>query len=61
MHSGLPPATDELAAKFAGRACGRMFDLYVRHDERLLVKESRDMTTIQTPSPTFSDPTYGID
>ena len=48
-HSGLPPATDELVAKFAGRACGGMFDLYVRYDERLLAEESRDMTTFQTP------------
>ncbi len=49
VHSGLPPATDELVAKFAERACGGMFDLYVRYDERLLAKESRDVTTFQTP------------
>jgi hypothetical protein len=48
-HSGLPPATDDLAAKFAGRACGGMFDLYVGYDERLLSEESRDLTTFQTP------------
>ena len=48
-HSGLPPATEELAAKFAGRACGGMFDLYVGYDERLLAEVSRDMTTFQTP------------
>ena len=48
-HSGLPPATEELASKFAGRSCGGMFDLYVGYDERLLAKESRDMTTFQTP------------
>ena len=48
-HSGLPPATEELAVKFAGRACGGMFDLYVGYDERLLAEESRDMTTFQTP------------
>ena len=48
-HSGLPPATEDLAAKFAGRACGGMFDLYVGYDERLLAEESRDMTTFQTP------------
>ena len=48
-HSGLPPATEELASKFAGRACGGMFDLYVGYDERLLAEESRDMTTFQTP------------
>ena len=48
-HSGLPPATEELAGHFAGRACGGMFDLYVGYDERLLAEESRDMTTFQTP------------
>ena len=48
-HSGVPPATEELAANFAGRACGGMFDLYVGYDERLLAEESRDMTTFQTP------------
>ena len=48
-HSGLPPATDELASRFAGRACGGMLDLYVGYDERLLAEESRDMTTFQTP------------
>ena len=48
-HSGVPPATEELASKFAGRACGGMFDLYVGYDERLLDPASRDMTTFQTP------------
>lgn len=48
-HSGVPPATEELASKYAGRACGGMFDLYVGYDERLLDKASRDMTTFQTP------------
>jgi hypothetical protein len=48
-HSGLPPGTEDLAAHFAGRACGGMFDLYVGYDERLLAEESRDMTTFQTP------------
>lgn len=48
-HSGVPPATEELASKFAGRACGGMFDLYVGYDERLLAEESRDMTTFQSP------------
>jgi hypothetical protein len=48
-HSGLPPGTEDLASKFAGRACGGMFDLYVGYDERLLAEESRDMTTFQTP------------
>lgn len=48
-HSGLPPATEELAAHFAGRACGGMFDLYVGYDERPLAESSRDLTTFQTP------------
>lgn len=48
-HSGVPPATEELASKYAGRACGGMLDLYVGYDERLLDPASRDMTTFQTP------------
>jgi Integrase zinc binding domain/RNase H-like domain found in reverse transcriptase len=48
-HSGLPPATEDLAERFAGRACGGMFDLYVGYDERKLAPESRDLTTFQTP------------
>lgn len=48
-HSGVPPAAEELASKYAGRACGGMLDLYVGYDERLLDEGSRDMTTFQTP------------
>ena len=48
-HSGIPPATETLAAQFAGRACGGMFDLYVGYDERTLAESSRDLTTFQTP------------
>lgn len=48
-HSGLPPATEEIAAHFAGRACGGMLDLYVGYDERPLAESSRDLTTFQTP------------
>jgi len=48
-HSGVPPATEELASRFSGRACGGMLDLYVGYDERLLAEGSRDMTTFQTP------------
>ena len=48
-HSGVPPATEDLAAKFAGRACGGCLDLYVGYDEQLLAPESRDLTTFQTP------------
>jgi hypothetical protein len=48
-HSGVPPATETLAAQFAGRACGGMLDLYVGYDERTLAESSRDLTTFQTP------------
>ena len=48
-HSGIPPATETLAAQFAGRACGGMLDLYVGYDERTLAESSRDFTTFQTP------------
>lgn len=48
-HSGVPPATETLAAQFAGRSCGGMFDLYVGYDERTLAESSRDLTTFQTP------------
>lgn len=48
-HSGIPPATEDLAEQFAGRACGGMFDLYVGYDERMLATSSRDYTTFQTP------------
>ena len=48
-HSGIPPATEELASHFAGRACGGMMDLFVGYDERLLAESSRDLTTFQTP------------
>lgn len=48
-HSGLPPATDDLADHFAGRSCGGILDLFVGYDERELDKSSRDLTTFQTP------------
>ena len=48
-HSGIPPATETLAAQFAGRSCGGMFDLFVGYDERTLAESSRDLTTFQTP------------
>jgi hypothetical protein len=48
-HSGLPPATEELAEQFASRACGGILDLYVGYDERDLHPDSRDLTTFQTP------------
>jgi hypothetical protein len=48
-HSGVPPATETLAAQFAGRACGGILDLYVGYDERMLAESSRDLTTFQTP------------
>ena len=49
QHSGVPPATENLAAQFAGRSCGGLFDLYVGYDERTLAESSRDLTTFQTP------------
>ena len=48
-HSGIPPATDELANHFAGRACGAVLDLYSGYDHRDLDESSRDFTTFQTP------------
>lgn len=48
-HSGLPPATEDLAECFAGRACGGILDLFVGYDERMLAEVSRDLTTFQTP------------
>ncbi|TEB25339.1 DNA/RNA polymerase [Coprinellus micaceus] len=33
-HSGVPPATEDLASKFAGRSCGSCLDLYMGYDER---------------------------
>ena len=48
-HSGVLPATETLAAQFAGRACGGLFDLYVGYDERILAESSRDLTMFQTP------------
>jgi hypothetical protein len=47
VHSGLPPATDELASHFAGRACRAVFDLYSGYDHRDLAKGSRNYTTFQ--------------
>jgi len=48
-HSGLPPATEELAMHFVGRACSGILDLYIGYDERVLAERSRDLTTFQTP------------
>ena len=49
QHSGIPPATAEVARDFCSRACGATFDLYVGYDERPLAVSSRDLTTFQTP------------
>ncbi|KAF7373708.1 hypothetical protein MSAN_00581800 [Mycena sanguinolenta] len=48
-HSGIPPATDELANHFAGRACGGCLDLFSGYDHRDIAEGSRDFTTFQTP------------
>lgn len=37
-HSGLPLATETLAAQFAGCACRGMLGLYVGYDERTCLK-----------------------
>jgi hypothetical protein len=48
-HSGLPPATEELAADLAGRACIGILDLYIGYDEWEIDESSRDLTMFQTP------------
>ena len=48
-HSGIPPATEELANHFAGRACGGCLDLYSGYDARDIAEGSRDFTTFQKP------------
>src|ERR1700761_3496236 len=48
-HSGVPPATEELANHFAGRACGGCLDLFSGYDHRDIAEGSRDFTTFQTP------------
>jgi len=40
VHSGLPPATEELVGGFAGRACSGMFDLYIGYDKQKLHPKS---------------------
>ncbi len=49
VHSGVPPATDELSEHFAGRACGGCLDLYIRYNEHNIAISSCDYTTFQTP------------
>ena len=49
QHSGVPPATEELAERFSGRACGGVLDMFVGYDNRDLAPVSRDPTTFQTP------------
>jgi hypothetical protein len=48
-HSGVPPATEELANHFAGRACGGCLDLFSGYNHRDIGQKSRDFTTFQTP------------
>ena len=48
-HSGVPPATKELADRFCGRACGGVLDMHVGYDNRDLARPSGDPTTFQTP------------
>jgi len=47
-YSGLPLATEELAMHFTGRAYGRILDLYIGYDERVLAECLRDFTMFQT-------------
>ena len=49
QHSGVTPIPEHLAENFACRACGAMLDLFVGYDERLIARNSRDLTTFQTP------------
>ena len=49
VHLGLPLVTKELAMHFARKACSRILDLYVGYDERVLEKQSRNLTTFQMP------------
>ena len=48
-HAGVTPFTDQIGEHFAGRACGRMLDLYVGYDKRGLSESSQDLTTFQSP------------
>jgi hypothetical protein len=48
-HLGIPPAMEELANHFAGRACGAVLDLYSGYDHRDLDENSRDFTMFLTP------------
>jgi hypothetical protein len=48
-HSGVPPATEELANHFAGCACEGCLDLFSGYDHRDIAEKSRDFTTFQTP------------
>jgi hypothetical protein len=47
--AGLPPATEEFIESFAGRTCYGLGDIMGGYDERELAKESRPLTTFDTP------------
>jgi hypothetical protein len=49
QHSGIPPIPKHLAKQFGRCTCGRMLDLYIGYDERLIAETSQDYTTFQTP------------
>jgi hypothetical protein len=49
QHSGVPPIPEHLAEQFGRCACGRMLDLYIGYNERLIAASSQDYTTFQTP------------
>jgi hypothetical protein len=45
----MPLATEDLAAKFAGRSIRGILDWYMGYNKRLIDPESRDLTTFQMP------------
>ena len=49
QHSGVPPATADIAREFMGRACLGTLDIFVGYDHRYIHEDSRDMTAFQTP------------
>lgn len=48
--STLPPNIEDVVEGFAGRACFSLFDIFVGYDNRTLVSESRDTTSLLVPS-----------
>jgi hypothetical protein len=40
QHSSVPPIPEHLAEQFSRCACGRMLDLYIGYDKRLIAETS---------------------